>query len=94
MKKIKHLISIGGKEYEVIASYDYGIIPNVKFEYYEILPKRKFIFVTKRYMGRKEAFPKSIMNCSIKLLAENGLRDILSFEQYSAELDKKMREWE
>ena len=94
MKKIKHLISIGSKEYEVIVSYDYGLIPNVKFKYYEILPKRKFLFITKCYKGCKKVVPDSILSCSIKSLAENGLKDILSFEQYSTELDEKMRIWE
>lgn len=94
MKKIKHLIQVDDKEYEVIVRYDYGLIPSVKFKYYEILPKRKFLFITKRYKGCKEIFPTSIMSCSIKSLAEQGLGNILSFEQYSAELDEKMRAWE
>lgn len=94
MKKNKHLISMGGKEYEVIVSYDYILIPSVMFEYYEILPKRKFLFITKRYKGSKEVFPNSIMSCSIKSLAESGLKNLLMCEQYDAKLDEKMRTWE
>lgn len=90
----KHTISIGDKKYEVIVKRNYEFEPYVKFKYYEVLPKRKFLVIRRIYKGSKSVFPDSIMNYSLKSLAESGLKYILVKEEYNVELNERMKKWE
>lgn len=90
----KHTISIDGKQYEVIVKRNYEFELYVKFKYYEMLPKRKFLIIKRIYKGSKAAFSDSIMNHSLKSLAVAGLKDILAEEEYTIELNERMKKWE